>query len=120
MTTEPVHDPELAALLRSAAGDPPPADLERLRAEVAARAELPLARLRRPSPVRRRPWLPLGIAASVAAALTLAPRPDPRPLPADEQRVVEAIVDASIPENVDLMISGDAARGALLAAAVGS
>jgi hypothetical protein len=120
MSTEPARDPELAALLRRAAGDPPPADLERLRSAVTARAELPLARLRRPARVGRRAWLPLGIAASVAAALTLALRPDPRPLPAEEQRVVEAIVDASIPENVDLMISGDAARGALLAAAVGS
>lgn len=123
---EITRDPELAALLRTAAPEPPVDDVdwERLRGAVSARAELPLARLRRDTPPRRtRRWLPLGAAAGIAAAVfavALRPAPAPEPLPVEERRLVEAIVAESLPANVDQMISGDAAEGALLAAAVGS
>ena len=123
MSTEPTRDPELAALLRSAAPQPPmdEVDWDRLHGAVVARAELPLAARRRSA--RREPrWLPLGIAGIAAASLAIAlrPAPDPRPLPLEERRVVDAIVAESLPSNVDQMISGDAAEGALLAALVGS
>jgi hypothetical protein len=120
---EITRDPELAALLRSAAPAPPEdeVDWERLRGAVNARAELPLARLRRDARPRR--WLPLGAAAGIAAAafaVALRTDPAPAPLPVEERRLVEAIVAESLPANVDQMISGDAAEGALLEAAVGS
>ncbi|HEY0095105.1 MAG TPA: hypothetical protein VGB96_12300 [Archangium sp.] len=121
MNHEADRDPELAALLRSALPEPPAdaVDWGRLRGAVARGAELPLARRRR-APARR--WLPLGAAGLVAASLALALRPsgDPRPLPAEERVIVETIVAESLPSNVDQLISGDAAEGALLAAVVGS
>ncbi len=125
MNTEPTRDPELAALLRSAAPQPPMGDVDwdRLRGVAKSRAELPLARLRTPARrPRLRAWLPLGAAASIAASLVFAlrPAPDPRPLPAEERRIVEAIVAESLPSNVDQMLSGAAAEGALLAAVMGS
>jgi hypothetical protein len=119
---EITRDPELAALLRGAAPEPPVDDVdwERLRGAVSARAELPLARLRRDAPRPRR-WLPLSAAAAIAAvALGVSLRPAPEPLPVEERRLVEAIVAESLPANVDQMISGAAAEGALLEAAVGS
>ncbi|CAA9338158.1 MAG: hypothetical protein AVDCRST_MAG68-2886 [uncultured Gemmatimonadetes bacterium] len=123
-TDEITRDPELAALLRAAAPEPPvdEVDWERLRGAVRARAELPLARLRRDAaPRRTRRWLPLSAAAAIAAvALGVSLRPAPEPLPVEERRLVEAIVAESLPANVDQMISGDAAEGALLEAAVGS
>ena len=123
---EITRDPELAALLRAAGPGPPldEVDWERLRGAVSARAELPLARLRRdaaPRPSRR--WIPLGAAAAITAAafaVALRTEPAPAPLPVEERRLVEAIVAESLPANVDQMISGDAAEGALLEAAVGS
>ncbi|HEX8359707.1 MAG TPA: hypothetical protein VF613_06365 [Longimicrobium sp.] len=123
---EITRDPALAALLREAAPEPPldDVDWERLRGAVSARAELPLARLRRDAAPRwTRRWLPLGAAASIAAAafaVALRTSPDPAPLPVEERRLVEAIVAESLPANVDQMISGDAAEGALMEAAVGS
>lgn len=125
MNTDPIRDPELAALLRSAAPQPPMDDVDwdRLRGVATSRAELPLARLRTPARrPRLRSWLPLGAAASIAASLMFAlrPAPVPGPLPAEERRIVDAIVAESVPPNVDQLISGAAAEGALLAAAVGS
>lgn len=125
MNTEPIRDPELAALLRSAAPQPPMDDVdwERLRGVANSRAELPLARLRTPARrPRLRAWLPLSAAAGIAASLVFAlrPAPDPGPLPAEERRIVDAIVAESLPSNVDQMLSGAAAEGALLAAVVGS
>ncbi len=123
---EITRDPELASLLRGAAPEPPVDDVdwERLRGAVSARAELPLARLRRDAPPRwTRRLLPLGAAAGIAAAafgVALRPAPAPEPLPGEERRLVEAIVAESLPANVDQMISGDAAEGALLEAAMGS
>ncbi|HEY0154327.1 MAG TPA: hypothetical protein VGB92_20105 [Longimicrobium sp.] len=125
MNTEPIRDPELAALLRSATPQPPMDDVdwEHLRGVANSRAELPLARLRTPARRPRvRTWLPLGAAAGIAASLVFAlrPTPAPGPLPAEEARIVDAIVAESLPSNVDQMLSGDAAEGMLLAAVVGS
>lgn len=124
MNNELDRDPELAALLRGALPKPPAdaVDWERLRGAVARDAELPLARLRRVPARRVRSWLPLGAAGLVAASLAVALRPgaDRRPLPAEERIIVETIVAESLPSNVDQLISGDAAEGALLAAVVGS
>jgi hypothetical protein len=125
MNTEPIRDPELAALLRSATPQPPMDDVdwEHLRGVANSRAELPLARLRTPARRPRvRTWLPLGAAAGIAASLVFAlrPAPAPGPLPAEEARIVDAIVAESLPSNVDQMLSGDAAEGMLLAAVVGS
>jgi hypothetical protein len=49
MTNEPIRDPKLVAALRRHEGDPPldAVDWERMLRTVTARAELPLARLRR-------------------------------------------------------------------------
>jgi hypothetical protein len=122
MSNEFSDDPELAALLRSATPEAPAheVDWNRLHGVIASRAELPLAALRRPgSPARRaRSWFPLGLAGIAAASLAIAlrPAPAPRTLPLEERRVVDAIVAESLPSNVDQMISGDAAEGALLAA----
>ncbi|HEX8212288.1 MAG TPA: hypothetical protein VF584_19085 [Longimicrobium sp.] len=125
MNTEPIRDPELAALLRSATPQPPMDDVdwEHLRGVANSRAELPLARLRTPARRPRvRAWLPLGAAAGIAASLVFAlrPAPVPGPLPAEERRIVDAIVAESLPTNVDQLLSGAAAEGMLLAAVVGS
>jgi len=125
MNTEPIRDPELAALLRSATPQPPMDDVdwEHLRGVANSRAELPLARLRTPaSRPRIRAWLPLGAAAGIAASLVFAlrPAPVPGPLPVEERRIVDAIVAESLPSNVDQMLSGAAAEGMLLTAVVGS
>jgi hypothetical protein len=124
MNTDPIRDPELAALLSSAAPQPPMDDVdwEHLRGVANSRAELPLARLRSPARPRLRQWMPLGAAAGIAASLVFAlrPAPAPGPLPAEERRIVDAIVAESLPSNVDQMLSGAAAEGALLAAVVGS
>ncbi|HEX5723818.1 MAG TPA: hypothetical protein VFX98_00040 [Longimicrobiaceae bacterium] len=127
-TREPERDAELARLLRGLEGEPPAdVDWEGLRASVAAQAELPLARR------RRRPWLggvagrvravvPLAAAASIAAgilALELTRTESPALSPED-RALVEQIVEASVPEQVDALISGEADGNALLEAAVGS
>jgi hypothetical protein len=136
MTPDFERDTGLEALLRGAAQQPPvdEVDWARLRGVVSARAELPLAALRRGAapaahiavpvaapPRRTRAWLPLG-AAGLAAAASLAwmVRGAPAPLPAEERRMVEAIVAESVPVPVDQMLSGAAAEGALLQAAVES
>ena len=121
---DPARNAELGALLRGL--DEPPVgevDWERMRASISARAELPLARLRR----QARPWprlralVPLAAAASLAAgALALTLRPDREQLPDAERRLVDQIVEASVPENVGRLISGEADRDALLEAVVGS
>lgn len=119
------RDPELSALLRGAAGEPPARDVdwEALRARIGAQAELPLAQRRRaaaPRPAwRPRVLVPL-VAAAAVAALALGLRPDARPLTPGDREVVQEIVDASLPENLDAVISGEAAQMALLEAAVGS
>lgn len=105
------HDPQLATALRDAAGDVPEIDLDALRGAVIARAELPLARMRRtrrnPWPARFRAFVPLAAAAGVvgtAFALGVhAPGPrDPQPTEADRAQV-EQILDASLPPVGDLV-----------------
>jgi hypothetical protein len=121
------RDPELAAALRGALGDVPEPDWDRLRASVAGRAELPLARRRRG---RRGPGLsgrvrtliPLAAAAGIAGAalaLTLDPSRQTAPLSAAEVQAMEAIVDQSL-QDVNALVTGEVAREQLLDAAVGS
>ena len=121
------HDPELAAALRGAYGDVPQADLDALRGAVMARAELPLARMRR---ARSNPWrarfraiVPLAAAAGVvgtAFALGVhAPGPrDPKLTDADRQQV-EQILNASMPDVGELVV-GQMSNEQLLSAAAGS
>jgi hypothetical protein len=131
MSTHPARDPrdaELASLLDSL--DPVPtlagADWERLHGRVAAQAELPLARLRRRrrlGPVWLRALVPTAAVAGLAAAVVAVNggrSGEPAALPPEEQRIVDQIVEASLPEGVDLLISGEDAQAALLEAAVGS
>lgn len=125
LTRDPERDAALSAALRGAMGDVPEPDWDRLRSSVAARAELPLARRRREA--RPRPWtrarslLPLAAAAGIAGlALSLTLRPaDPPPLTEADRRMVEQIVDAQLPD-VDPLLSGEAAREALIEAMVDS
>ena len=135
MTDDLTRDAELSAALRSALGDAPEheVDWSALHGRIAARAELPLARLRRdapaaaPSPtVARRPrWIrraaPLAAAAGVAAiafGVTLRSPARP-PLTEEERATVNEIVEASLPD-LGTYISGEAAQDALLEAAVGA
>ena len=121
------HDPELTAALRGAYGEAPEVDLDALRGAVMARAELPLARMRRarrnPWPARFRALVPLAAAAGVvgtAFALGVhAPAPrDPQPTAADRAQV-EQILDASLPDVGELVV-GQMSNEQLLSAAVGS
>jgi hypothetical protein len=132
MSTDPTRDPrdaELASLLHAV--DPVPAladdDWQTLRGRVAAQAELPLARLRRRrrvGPVWLRALVPTAAVAGLAAAVVAVnggrTGEVPAALPPEEQQIVDQIVEASLPEDVDLLVSGEAAQAALLEAAVGS
>lgn len=124
MNTEydPERDRELGGLLREAGGELPPVDWETLHARIAAAAELPLARRRRPA--RRlhpllRTLVPLAAAAGLAGAY-VALKPEATDLPAQEQAIIEQMVNASLPESVDQLITGEAAQGALLEVVAGS
>jgi hypothetical protein len=120
------RDPELAAALRDAYGDPPEPDWNALHGAVMARAELPLARLRRaeakPSawPARFRALVPLAAAAGIAGtALALRVRePEPRVTAADRAQV-ELILNESIPDLGEL-VTGQTGSEQLLNAAIGS
>lgn len=123
---EPERDPQLAALLREAAGEVPEIDWERLRGEIVAGAELPLARMRKTPrrwPPAFRSLVPLAAAAGIAgAALALGahtPRaPDTRPVTDQDRAQVEQILNESMP---DLQaVTGEAANEQLLNAAIGS
>jgi hypothetical protein len=125
LTRDPERDAALSAALRGAMGDVPEPDWDRLRSSVAARAEMPLARRRRdarPRPgTRARSLLPLAAAAGVAGlAISLATlRQEPPPLTEADRQMVEQIVDAQLPD-VDPLLSGEAAREALIEAMVDS
>ena len=118
------RDPGLAAALRDAYGDPPEADWNALHGAVMARAELPLARLRRPqkSPwqARLRALVPLAAAAGVVGtAFALGVHePEPRVTAADRAQV-EQILNESIPDVGDL-VTGQTGSEQLLNAAIGS
>jgi len=118
------RDPALTAALRDAYGDPPEADWDALRGAVTARAELPLARMRRP---RRSPWqtrfralVPLAAAAGVVGtAFALGVRePEPRVTAADRAQV-EQILNESLPD-VSELVASQAGSEQLLNAAIGS
>jgi hypothetical protein len=117
---DPHRDPELEALLRDAGGPQPEVDWSALHGRITSAAELSLAGRRRDQ--RRRPLtpllrtlLPLAAAAGIAGGyLTLKPETtatDP---------VIDQMVEASLPESVDQLITGEAAQGALLEAVAGS
>jgi hypothetical protein len=111
---DPLPDPRLAAAL-GGHGWPEP-EWDRLRARIAARAELPLARRRRAARVRSAArWGALLLPTAAAAALALyLGRAEPAPQP-----TVEEVVRASLPAGeLDRLISGTAEREALLLAAV--
>jgi hypothetical protein len=124
-TDEPGRDPELEMALRGAYGAPPEADWDALRGAVMARAELPLARMRRsgrqsPWPARLRALVPLAAAAGVvgtAFALGVQ-QPQPRVTAADRAQV-EQILNESIPD-VSELVAGQGGGEQLLNAAIGS
>lgn len=114
------RDPALEAALRDAYGAPPEPDFGALRGAVMAKAELPLARMRRaqrnPWPARFRALVPLAAAAGVvgtAFALGVH-QPEPRVTPADRAQV-EQILNESLPAPSELVGSEQ-----LLSAAIGS
>lgn len=112
------RDPALAAALHGLDGDTPAVDWDALRARTAAAAELPLARRRRTLSLRRgmRAVVPLAAAAGIAAvALRGLPGGDP-PLSQEERAVVEEILTLSTPDQVGLLMTGEAAEQAMLEA----
>lgn len=116
---EMTREPGLARALAGLQGDPPAVEWDALRARVAAQAELPLARRRRARALHRgvRALVPLAAAAGIAA-ITLTSRHDTGPaLSPEEQAVVDEILSLSVPDQVDLLITGHAAEQAMLEAA---
>src|SRR6185436_12324588 len=119
-TDDTGRDPELRTALRGAYGDPPEADWDALRGAVMARAELPLAGLRR---TRRSPWqarfralVPLAAAAGVVGtAFALGVHQPERRVTAADRAQVEQILNESIPDVAELVGSDQ-----LLSAAIGS
>jgi hypothetical protein len=121
MMDEMDRDPTLAAALRGLDGDAPAEpDWSALRARLSAAAELPLARRRRARTLRRglRAVVPLAAAAGIAAvALRTLPGREPR-LSREERAVVEEILTLSTPDQVGLLMTGEAAEQAMLQAVV--
>jgi hypothetical protein len=121
MMDDLTRDPALAAALHDASGAPAPeVDWEALRARISANAQMPLARRRqsRRTAVRLRALLPLAAAAGIAGlALATVPEgraPDVTP---QERSDIQAALRESLPEQVALLISGEAAEAALLESA---
>jgi hypothetical protein len=128
LSRAPERDPELASALRDAYGTAPEADFDALRGAVMARAELPLARMRREQPRtfggRFRSLVPLAAAAGIAGtalALTLHPGRTDRPHQVSEadRQQVEQILNESLPSPGEL-IAGQSGGEELLNAAIGS
>ncbi|HEX6371971.1 MAG TPA: hypothetical protein VF006_23810 [Longimicrobium sp.] len=111
------RDPALAAALGALDGDAPRVDWSALRARVAAGAELPLARRRRTLSLRRglRAVVPLAAAAGIAA-VALRGLPGEPALSQEERAVVEEILTLSTPDQVGLLMTGEAAEQAMLEA----
>ncbi|HEY7767550.1 hypothetical protein [Longimicrobium sp.] len=121
MMDELSRDPALAAALHDAAvASAPEVDWDALRARISADARMPLARRRqsRRTAVRLRALLPLAAAAGVAG-LALATIPDRSPpgVTPQERTEIQAALRESLPDQVALLISGDAAEAALLESA---
>ena len=115
---ELTRDSRLGDLLRGEAGAAPlgEVDWEALRGRIAAGAELPLARRRR-SPALARPLrvlLPLAAAAGITGVALGGPGTRPTPLSPQDQAVVEAILEESLPDQVGQLITGEAADHAML------
>jgi len=115
---EITRDPRLGDLLRGEAGEAPPGevDWEALRGRISAGAELPLARRRRTGALMRplRVLLPLAAAAGITGLALGRGGTRPTPLSPQDQAVVEAILEESLPEQVGQLISGEAADRAML------
>ncbi|HEY0025681.1 MAG TPA: hypothetical protein VGB24_22530 [Longimicrobium sp.] len=115
------RDPALAAALHDAAGAPAPkVDWEALRARISAEARVPLARRRqsRRTSVRLRALLPLAAAAGIAGlALATVPERRPAAVTPQERSEIQAALRESLPDQVALLISGEAAEAALLESA---
>ena len=118
---ELTRDPQLARALAGLQGDPPAVEWDALRARVAARAELPLARRRRARTLHRgmRALVPLAAAAGIAAITLTSRQQAEAALSPEDQAVVEEILSLSVPDQVDLLITGQAAERALLETAAG-
>ncbi|HYH78254.1 MAG TPA: hypothetical protein VEX86_00605 [Longimicrobium sp.] len=122
MEAYPERDPQLAAALRTAYGDPPEIDWTALRGRVAAQAELPLARRRHAQPRRWRPLralVPLAAAAGIAGAAFALTRPAEPPLTQADRQQVEQILNATTPALSDL-VTAPGGSEELLSAALGS
>ncbi len=126
----PAPDPRLASALRSLGEEPPleSVDWEALRVSVAARAELPLSRLRKragaePFPARGRaaarvprPLAPLAAAAGIALAVWLGTGGDGAPDALAPGRVsAEEVFQSNLSEQeFRLLVTGGADPEALL------
>lgn len=118
MMDENDRDPALAAALRGLEGAADPPDWGALHARLSAAAQLPLARRRRARSLRRglRAVVPLAAAAGIAAvALRALPDGEPR-LSQEERAVVDEILTLSTPDQVGLLMTGEAAERAMLEA----
>lgn len=124
-TLDPQRDAFLGRSLRELDRDVPQPDWNRLRSSIRSEAELPLARLRRgergPARSRRLIAAAAVVVALVGGLLVVRENPPPPPVAAtsSHEPVVEEIVDASLPDQVAALISGEAAEDALLSAALG-
>ncbi|HEX8393714.1 MAG TPA: hypothetical protein VF665_15345 [Longimicrobium sp.] len=118
MMDELERDPLLSAALRDAAGPAPEPDWDALRGRIAARAELPLARRRAAvrAPARRavRALLPLAAAAGIAGVAWTALTPRSPVLTPAERSEIDAAVREGLPDQVHLLLTGEAADAALL------
>lgn len=116
---ELTRDPGLARALAGLDGEPPAVEWDALRVRVAAQAELPLARRRRSRALHRgvRALVPLAAAAGIAAVTLTSRQPTDPALSPEDQAVVEEILSLSVPDQVDLLITGQAAEQAMLEAA---
>jgi hypothetical protein len=114
------RDPALAALHEAAAEPAPEVDWEALRGRISADARMPLARRRqsRRTAVRLRALLPLAAAAGIAGlALAAVPGRRAPAVTPQERREIQAALRESLPDQVGLLISGEAAEAALLESA---
>jgi hypothetical protein len=109
------RDPLLAALRDEPRAEP---DWDLLRGRVAAAAELPLARRRAAlggtGSRRLRALLPLAAAAGIAGLAWTALDRRPAPLTPAERSEIDAAVAEGLPDQVRLLLSGEAAEAALL------